>query len=77
MKFFHSQIGSESLSPGYKVQDKNKQPNDECECTNGKSYKHQPTQYSESIKELTIIVAVDDAGVHRAFVHAAPKSVSD
>ena len=43
----------------------------------GKSNKHQPTQYPKSVKKLAIIVSADDAGIDRAFIHAAVVCVSD
>jgi len=43
----------------------------------GKSNKHQPTQYPKSVKNLAVIVPADDAGMYRAFIHAAAVCVSD
>ncbi len=46
------------------MQDENDQPNHECEYPAGNSNKHQPTQYPKSIKEVTIIVSVDNARMY-------------
>lgn len=46
------------------MQDENDQPNHECESAAGNSNKHKPTQYTKSVKELTIIMSVDNARMH-------------
>lgn len=59
------------------MQDQNDQPDDECEYTAWNGNKHQPTQYPKSIKELTIIMSIDDARMHRPFIHFAAMRVGD
>ncbi len=53
------------------MQDENDQPGNESKQTAGKSNEHQPTQYTEGIQELAIIVSSDNAGMHRALIHFA------
>ena len=59
------------------MEDENDQPNDERKYTSGKSNKHEPTQHPERIKKVSIILSVDDAGMHRAFIYFASVCVRD
>jgi hypothetical protein len=66
-----SEARSESFSPAFPMQDENDQPNHECENAAGNCDKQQPTQHSESVKELAIILSINDARMHGSFVHLA------
>jgi hypothetical protein len=59
------------------MQNENDQPSRECEQSAGDSNEHQPTQYPEGIKEVAIILSVDNAGMHRALVYFATVRVGD
>jgi hypothetical protein len=59
------------------MEDENHQPGHQCEYAAGKSNKRQPTQYPKRVKKLAVIVPADDAGMHRAFIHAVAVCVSD
>ena len=59
------------------MKNENDQPNDEREYTSGKSNKHEPTQHAERIKKVSIILSIDDAGMHRAFIDFASICASD
>jgi hypothetical protein len=46
------------------MKDEKDQPTDKCEQSAGKSHKHEPTHHAEIVKELAVIVAVYNAGMH-------------
>src|SRR5262249_7418597 len=69
--------GGRALSPSDAMEDEENQPTNECNQTAGNSDEHEPTHHTEGIKELAVIVSVDDTRMYRAFVHLAPVRVRD
>ena len=57
------------------MKDQDDEPNNKSEQAGRKSDKHQPTQNTKRIKKVAIILAVDDARMHRAFIDSAPVGV--
>ena len=53
------------------------EPADECKQARGKRNQHEPTHHTERIKKLAAIVSVDDARMHRTFVHFASVGIGD
>src|SRR4030095_10538113 len=69
--------GGRALSPSDAMENEENQPTNKCNQTAGNSDEHEPTHHTEGIKELAVIVSVDDTRMHRAFVHFAPVRVRD
>jgi hypothetical protein len=69
--------GSESLFPACPMQDENDQPNHERAEPAGNSNKHQPAQHTQRIQKVAVILSVDDARMHRSFIHFAAVGICD
>jgi hypothetical protein len=59
------------------MEDEKDQPTRKCDYSAGNSNKHEPTHHPEIVKKLAIIVSVDDAGMHGAFIDLAAVSISN
>src|ERR1044071_1064519 len=69
--------GRHPLAPGGPMQNEENQPANKCYQTAWNSEEHEPAHYTERIKELAVIVSVDDAWMHRAFIHFASVCIRD
>ena len=53
------------------------QPKNEREQAGRQGNEHQPAHHAERIKQVAVIFPIDQAGMHRAFIHSAAVRVSD
>src|ERR1043166_9646639 len=58
----------DSFSPSDTMKDEENQPTNECNQATGNRDEHKPTHHTQLIKELAVIVSVDDARMHRPFI---------
>lgn len=59
------------------MQNEENQPTNKCDQTAGNGDEHEPTHYTERIELFAVIMSVDDARMHGAFVHFAPVRICD
>src|SRR4029434_9017132 len=69
--------GGRALSPSDAMENEENQPTNKCNQTAGDRDEHETTHHTEGIKELAVIVSVDDTRMRRAFIHLAPVRICD
>ena len=67
--------GRESLLPGDAMENQKNQPTGKCDQATRNGNEHEPSHHAELIKKLAVVVSIDDARMHRAFIHLAAVSI--